>query len=219
MANRRKRIKPSQVEEAAKKKEKENKRFRSFLKNRADPEVLDLQFRELHKMIFPRYDCNQCRNCCKLLAPQIPEADIDRDAAFLHMSRDEFIDKHLERTDFGEWIEKHSPCGFLTETGECSLGECCPDSCKKFPYTDQPDRLYSLYSVLDAVSICPAAYEILEALKELYDFDEYRRSLRRRHYVQEEPSAFDVDRLFLTPFDSYHYKNHIDEDDSEDLPF
>ena len=56
MTNRRKRIKPSQVEEAAKKKEKENKRFRSFLKNRADPEVLDLQFRELHKMIFPRYD-------------------------------------------------------------------------------------------------------------------------------------------------------------------
>ena len=83
------------------------------------------------------------------------------------MSRDEFIDKHLERTDFGEWIEKHSPCGFLIENGECRLGEYCPDSCKKFPYTDQPDRLSGLYSVLDAVSICPAAYEILEALKEL----------------------------------------------------
>ena len=218
MTNPRKRIKPSQVEEAAKKKEKENKRFRSFLKNRADPEVLDLQFRELHKMIFPRYDCRQCRNCCKLLAPQIPEADIDRDAEFLHMSREEFIDRHLERTDFGEWIEKHSPCGFLTETGECGLGECCPDSCKKFPYTDQPDRLYSLYSVLDAVSICPAAYEILEALKELYDFDDYRRSLRRR-YVQTDPSAFDVDRLFLTPSDSDYDENHIDEDDSEELPF
>ena len=95
----------------------------------------------------------------------------------------------MKRTDFGEWIEKHSPCGFLTETGECSLGECCPDSCKKFPYTDQPDRLYSLYSVLDAVSICPAAYEILEALKELYDFD------------------------------SYYDETHIDEDVSEELPF
>ena len=97
MTNQRKRITPSQVEEAAKKKEKENMRFRSFLKNRADPEVLDRQFRELHKMIFPLYDCSQCRNCCKLLAAEIPEADIDRDAAFLNMSREEFIDKHLEK--------------------------------------------------------------------------------------------------------------------------
>jgi hypothetical protein len=72
--------------------------------------------------------------------------------------------------------------------------------------------------VLDAVSICPAAYEILEALKELYDFDNYRRSLRRR-YVQTDPSAFDVDRLFLTSSDSYYDENHIDEDDSEELPF
>lgn len=105
-------IRPDQVEQAAKRKKKENNRFRSFLKNHADPDVLDRQFLELHKRIFPRYNCSKCRNCCKLLHAQIPVWEIDRDAAYLNMTREEFITKYLEQNDFGEWTEKHSPCGF-----------------------------------------------------------------------------------------------------------
>jgi hypothetical protein len=37
--------------------------------------------------------------------------------------------------------------------------------------------------------------------------------------VQEDSSAFDVDRLFLTSSDSYYDENYINEDDSEELPF
>lgn len=31
---------------------------------------------------------------------------------------------------------------------------CCkPDNCRNYPYTNQPERLQSLYSMLDAVSV------------------------------------------------------------------
>ena len=33
----------------------------------------------------------------------------------------------------------------------CKLGDCKPDSCKKYPYTNQPERLLSMLSVLEAV--------------------------------------------------------------------
>ena len=65
---------------------------------------------------------------------------------------------------------KHKPCDFLQEDGNCKLGDCKPDSCKKYPYTDQPERLSSLLSILDTIEICPAAFEIFERLKREYRF-------------------------------------------------
>lgn len=219
MARKAKLIQPYQVEQAAKRKAKENKRFRSFLKTHADPDVLDRQFLELHQQIFPRYDCSQCRNCCKLLHAEIPAWEIDRDAAHLNMTKEEFVTKYLEQDDFGAWTEKHLPCGFLMEDGECRLGDCRPDGCRKFPYTDQPERLESLYSVLNAVSVCPAAYEILEALKLIYDFDSYRKG---KHHSCTPPES-DSEYAFLagdTPWGfPYGMQEEADNSASEDLPF
>ena len=65
---------------------------------------------------------------------------------------------------------KNIPCDFLQTDGGCLLGDFKPDSCKKYPYTDQPDRMGSLLSFLDSVSVCPVAYEILERLKQKYGF-------------------------------------------------
>ncbi len=50
------------------------------------------------------------------------------------------------------------------------LGSCKPEDCKNYPYTNQPERLWSLYSVLDAVAVCPIAFEIYERLKGEYGF-------------------------------------------------
>ena len=54
------------------------------------------------------------------------------------------------------------------------MGDCRPENCKKYLYTDQPDRWASLYSVLDVIEVCPAAFEIYERLKK-----EYRWTYRR----------------------------------------
>lgn len=135
-------IAPRKVKRLAKKNEKENLRFRTFLKCNADEETLDRQFKRLHEELFANYDCGRCRNCCKMYPGGIPAEDIERDANYLGMTK---------------------------EDGNCALGECKPENCKKYPYTDQPKRLSSLYSVLEAVEVCPVAFEIYERLKEEYE--------------------------------------------------
>jgi hypothetical protein len=65
---------------------------------------------------------------------------------------------------------KHRPCDFLEENGSCKLGDCKPENCVKFPYTSQPERLQSLFSVLDVIEVCPVAFEIYERLKQEYGF-------------------------------------------------
>ena len=81
------------------------------------------------------------------------------------------MDVYLEKEEYDmNYQTKHKPCDFLQEDGNCKLGDCKPDSCKKYPYTDQPERLSSLLSVLDTIEICLVAFEIFERLKEEYRF-------------------------------------------------
>lgn len=164
-------LQPDKVQAEARKKENENLKFRTFLKNHAEEEELDKQFLRLHKELFAEYDCSKCRNCCKLYHGSIPTEDFERDAAYLGISKEQFVDFFLEKDTYGlNYQTKHQPCDFLQEDGSCKLGDCKPESCKKYPYTDQPERLWSLYSVLQAVEVCPVAFEIYERLKQEYNF-------------------------------------------------
>lgn len=164
-------IHPDKVKEEAKKREDENFRFRSYLKGHADETKLDKQFLQLHKELFADYDCSRCRNCCKMYKGSILEEDIEKDAEYLGITASQFIDFFLEKEEVeAGYHTKHKPCDFLQEDGNCKLGECKPESCKKYPYTDQPERLWSLLSVLEAVEVCPVAFEIYERLKKEYGF-------------------------------------------------
>ena len=101
----------------------------------------------------------------------IPVADIEKDSLHLRITPEEFIEQYLDGKDSeGNYQTKHKPCDFLQSDGSCKLDDCKPESCKKYPYTNQPERLWSLYSVLDAVSVCPVAFEIYERLKKEYGF-------------------------------------------------
>lgn len=78
---------------------------------------------------------------------------------------------NLEKDEYGMGYQtRHMPCDFWQEDGSCKLGDCKPDSCKKYPYTNQPERLSSLLSILDTIEICPVAFEIFERLKKEYGF-------------------------------------------------
>ena len=168
-------IHPDKVREEAKRKENENFKFRSYLKGHADEDELDRQFLQLHKELFRNYDCSKFRNCCKMYKASIPAEDIDRNAQYLGITSGQFIASYLEKDEYGlNYQTKHKPCDFLQEDGNCKLGDCKPDSCKKYPYTDQPERLSSLLSVLDVIEICPVAFEIFERLKKEYRFRMHR---------------------------------------------
>ncbi len=164
-------IAPDKIAAEANRKEKENQEFRIYLKMHADEEELDRQFLRLHQELFADYDCSKCGNCCREYYGAIPENDISTDAAYLGITEDQFIDFFLEWDAIGhEYHTKHIPCDFYQENGACRLGDCKPDSCKEYPYTDQPERVWSLLSVLEVVSVCPVAFEIYERLKEEYHF-------------------------------------------------
>lgn len=164
-------VSPDKVQVEAERKEDENYKFRAYLKNHADEDELDRQFLVLHKELFADYDCSKCRNCCKMYKGSIPAEDVEKDAEYLGITVEQFVDFFLERAehDIG-YHTKHKPCDFLMEDGNCRLGDCRPESCKKYPYTDQPERLLSLLGFLDIVSICPVAFEIYECLKKEYGF-------------------------------------------------
>lgn len=167
-------IPPRKVKFEAMKRERENMQFRIFLKNNAEEEALDAHFQELHKELFSAYDCSRCRNCCKELRGTFLLNEIPNVAEYIQMSKEKMIHLYLEKQEFEDsFITKHKPCDFLQKDGNCMLGECKPDNCKKYPYTDQPERLQSLLSVIDAVGICPVAYEIWERLKKIYGFKQY----------------------------------------------
>ena len=164
-------IHPDKIGTEAKKKEDENFKFRSFLKCHANAKELDRQFLRLHKELFADYDCSKCRNCCKMYKGSIPPEDIEKDADYLGITKEQFIDFFLEKDEFSlSYCTKHKPCDFLQEDGSCKLGDCKPDSYKKYPYTDQPERLMSLLGMLDTIEICPVAFEIFEHLKKEYGF-------------------------------------------------
>ena len=161
-------IEPARVNEAAKNRENENLRFRAFLKNNADCDELDRQFLELHNELFTGYDCRKCNNCCRTYNAVVQEDEFDSIAAFLGLTKQAFIEKHLVKSIDGHEIE--APCCFLKDNGECAIQECKPIECKDFPHTNKPDRLWSLLGVLSFAEECPVVFEMLERLKRIYKF-------------------------------------------------
>ena len=170
-------LKPSEVKKAAKAIEADNIRFRSFLKIHADEEELDKQFLALHNELFADYDCRKCRNCCKMYKGTFQEAELEKAAVYMNITTDKFKDIFLELDEITYSYEtRHRPCDFLDEDGECRLGDMKPENCKTYPNTNQPERLVSLYSMLNVVEVCPVAFEIFERLKKIYGFKS------RQHY-------------------------------------
>ena len=88
-------IAPRKIRYEAKKKRDENYEFRIYLKGNADERELDEQFHRLHKELFDVYDCSRCRNCCKMYHGSIPEEDLARDAEYMKLTKEQFMEKYL----------------------------------------------------------------------------------------------------------------------------
>jgi len=166
-------IEPSKVKEAFKRIEKENYAFRVFLKNRADEDELDKQFLSLHNELFASYDCSKCRNCCKMYSASFEENELGYVSSFLNMTLEDFRDKYIKE-DFGEYQLNTRPCCFLESNGECKIESYKPLSCKEYPYTNKPERLFSLLSIVEFSGVCPVVFEMLERLKKDYGFKRRR---------------------------------------------
>ncbi|MPM73927.1 hypothetical protein SDC9_120912 [bioreactor metagenome] len=162
-------IDPAKIKKEFEKVESENYKFRTYLKNHADIEELDEQFLQLHNELFKSYNCSKCRNCCKEYSIEFEEIEIVQASMLLKITKKDFMDKYIECTDNGYEV-KVSPCCFLSEEGGCKIEKCKPKGCKEYPFTNKPERLFSLLNIVDFASVCPVVFEMLERLKKTYGF-------------------------------------------------
>lgn len=57
----------------------------------------------------------------------------------------------------------------------CKIEACKPLKCRDYPFTNRPERLFSLLSIIESAAICPVVYEMIERLKQIYRFKRRKR--------------------------------------------
>lgn len=143
----------------------ENKRFFQKLKKRP-PKDLDYLMQELHDEEFSRTDCLQCANCCKTTGPLFTNADVERIAKHFRMRPSAFIESYLRVDEDNDYVLQNVPCSFLGEDNYCSVYEVRPKACREFPHTNRKKFQQISDLTLKNTAICPAAFNIVEAMKE-----------------------------------------------------
>jgi Fe-S-cluster containining protein len=145
-------------------KHKENKAFFNKLKKRP-PKQLDYLMQDLHDNEFQRTDCLKCANCCKTTGPLFTDKDVNRISKYLRLKAPQFINNYLRFDEEGDYVLNTLPCVFLGDDNYCSIYEVRPKACREFPHTNRK-KFYQISNLtLKNVAICPAAYNIVEALK------------------------------------------------------
>lgn len=149
----------------AKDRHKENKTFFVKLKKKP-PKQLDYIMQDLHEAEFERTDCLDCANCCKTTGPLFTAKDIDRIAKHFKMKQQQFIDTYLRLDEENDYVLQSVPCEFLGADNYCSIYEVRPKACREFPHTDRKKFQQISNLTLKNTAICPAAYNIVEAMKQ-----------------------------------------------------
>lgn len=150
--------------ERAKDKHKENKKFFQKLKKKP-PKKLDLLMQELHEEEFSKTDCLDCANCCKTTGPLFTSKDIERISKFLKLKPQQFIDQFLQIDEENDYVLQEVPCAFLDSENYCMIYNVRPKACSEFPHTNRKKFQQISNLTLKNVAICPAAFNIVEAMK------------------------------------------------------
>lgn len=148
----------------SKDKQLENKKFFDKLKKKT-PKNLDYIMQDLHESEFKKTDCLSCANCCKTTGPLFTIADIDRISKHLKQKPQQFIAQYLRVDEDKDYVLQNVPCTFLGIENECFIYDVRPKACKEFPHTDRKKFQQITDITMKNVEICPAAYNIVEAMK------------------------------------------------------
>ena len=148
----------------AKDKHKENKVFFSKLKKKP-PKQLDYIMQDLHEEEFSRTNCLECANCCKTTGPLFTDKDIERIAKYLKLKPQQFVEQYLRIDEDKDHVLKSVPCTFLDADNYCMIYDVRPKACREFPHTDRKKFHQISHLTLKNVAICPAAFNIVEAMK------------------------------------------------------
>ncbi len=163
-----------QIRTQAEKKEDENYRFRQFLKTKCSlrSEKIDERVFVATRRVWAGIDCTKCANCCKEVQPTFSEEEVDRLARRLAMTREQFIEAYLKRSEPGDdnpWTTRTTPCPFLKEN-LCSVYEDRPADCSGYPYLYKPKFVFRTLGMIGRTFTCPIVYEVMEELKKSTGF-------------------------------------------------
>ena len=154
-----------QLPQLAKDKHNENKKFFAKLKKKP-PKKLDDIMQDLHDEEFRQTDCLECANCCKTTGPLFTDKDVERIAKFFKMKPQKFEEEYLRKDEDGDLVLQQVPCTFLGTDNYCSIYEVRPKACREYPHTDRKKFQQISNLTLKNVAICPAAYNIVEKMKQ-----------------------------------------------------
>jgi uncharacterized protein len=144
-----------------------NKKIAEKLK-KSKPKNLDDVAQDLHDKAFEEIDCLKCANCCKTTSPIFYQKDIERLAKHFRIKPSQFIEKYLHIDEDKDYVLNVAPCPFLDSENYCMVYESRPNACREYPHTDRK-RFYQLLNLtLKNTHICPAAYKVMEGLREVY---------------------------------------------------
>lgn len=153
-----------QLQKLAKDKHNENKKYFDKLKKKT-PKNLDYQMQDIHDEVFKRIDCLDCANCCKTTGPLFTQQDVDRISKYLKIKPQQFFDNYLRVDEDKDTVLKELPCHFLDFENKCMIYDVRPKACREYPHTDRKKFQQITALTLNNVSICPAAYEVVEQMK------------------------------------------------------
>jgi len=143
----------------------ETKIFFAKLKKKK-PKNLDDIVHQLHNEVFEEINCLDCANCCKSISPTLYEKDIERLAKNLKMKPSQLVDEYLQIDEENDYVFRQQPCPFLLSDNYCMVYESRPKACREYPHTDRK-RFYQILDLtLKNTLVCPAAFDIVEKLKE-----------------------------------------------------
>jgi Fe-S-cluster containining protein len=161
-------ITPLELKNKASDRKKANKELFGKLK-RKKPHGLDQVIQDLHIKVFERINCLDCANCCKSISPFLIDKDIQKISKFLRIKPSDFVSSYLIKDEDNDFVFKKSPCPFLLPDNYCSIYEVRPRACREYPHTDRKRFVQILDLTLKNTFVCPAVFEIVEDLHEVYD--------------------------------------------------
>jgi hypothetical protein len=93
-------------------------------------------------------------------------ADIERISKSFRQKPQQFIEQYLRIDEDKDYVLKSVPCTFLDSDNKCFIYDVRPKACREFPHTDRKKFNQITDLTLLNVAICPAAFNIVEKMKE-----------------------------------------------------
>ena len=102
----------------------------------------------------------------KQQSPIFTDKDIERISKHLKMKVIDFESQYLERDEDDFMVLKTAPCSFFdTSDNTCLIYNVRPKACAEYPHTNRKKFIQITDLTIENTTICPAVYNIVEALK------------------------------------------------------